>query len=333
MNITIVDIANELNVSYTTVSRALNGKKGVSDALRKKIIEVAAEMGYHPNAIARGLVNKSTMSIALIIPDITNPFFPAIARGVEDVARKHHYNVFLYNTNWEDQRERDCLAAIKRNRVDGIIINPASENNILQIKEVDIPTVFLSTKVTHPESMYVGADNVSGGFIATEHLIECGYKRIAFVGGTTSSYSNNMRLKGYKQALRKHKINIDHNIVKNGKFSTKSGQAITEEMLNSKNPPDAIFAANDIIALGVLQQLRSNNISTPDSFGVVGFDNIYLAGLPQIQLTTIDMPTYYMGKKAFEMLLERLNTPQICTMAEYIIKPKIIIRKTTNAIK
>ncbi len=329
MSVTIVDIAKRAGVSYTTVSRALNGKKGVSAKQRANILAIANAMGYQPNEIARGLVNKSTMSIGLIIPDITNPFFPAIARGIETLARKYHYNVFLYNTSWNSEVEHDCLNALKRNRVDGIIINPSSNLNFQQIEDLAIPTVFLSTKVRRKDSSFVGVDNVHGGFIATKHLIESGYRRIAFIGGTTNSYSNNMRYKGYKKALRQHAIALDKKLVKSGKFATESGKQITAELLKLADPPDAIFAANDIIALGVLEQLQAAGPTLKKGFGVVGFDNIYIAGLPQIRLTTVEIPTYFMGEKAFEMLYEKISNNHIVSSSEYIIKPDLIIRDTT----
>ncbi len=328
MSVTIIDIAKKAGVSYTTVSRALNGKKGVSEKQRNKILAIADQMGYHPNEIARGLVNKSTMSIGLIIPDITNPFFPAIARGIETSARKYNYNVFLYNTNWDPAIERECLMTLKRNRVDGIIINPSSKANLQQIEELGIPTVFLSTKVKRKVTSFVGVDNVYGAFIATEHLIKKGFKRVAFVGGTTDSYSNNMRYKGYKKALRQYGIKLDKKLVKIGKFKSESGKKLTGELLKLADPPDAIFAANDIIALGVLEQLQNTDTQLKNGFGVVGFDNIYIASLPQINLTTVEIPTYFMGEKAFEMLYEKIANDHIVSSSEYIIKPELIVRNT-----
>ncbi len=328
MSVTIIDIAKKAGVSYTTVSRALNGKKGVSAKMRAKILAIADDMGYHPNEIARGLVNKSTMSIGLIIPDITNPFFPAIARGIETSARKYNYNVFLYNTSWDPTIERECLTTLKRNRVDGIIINPSSIANLKQIDELAIPTVFLSTKAKRKATSFVGVDNVFGAFIATEHLIKKGFQRIAFVGGTNDSYSNNMRYKGYKKALRQYGIKLDKKLVKIGKFKSESGKKLTGELFKLAEPPDAIFAANDIIALGVLEQLQTGNSRPKDAFGVVGFDNIYIAGLPQINLTTVEIPTYFMGEKAFEMLYEKIGNDHLISSSEYIIKPELIIRNT-----
>lgn len=329
MSVTIIDIAERIGVSYTTVSRALNGKKGVSEKTRQRIIEEAKKMGYQPNAIARGLVSKSTNTIGLIIPDITNPFFPDVARGVEDASRKVNYNVFLCNSNWDKVREREILEALRQNRVDGIIINPNSYGNVEFLAQLGIPVVYLNTKVDDGESTYIGIDNVKGAMIATEHLIECGYQRIAYIGGTVKSYSNNQRVKGYLTALENQGIEKDQSIIVNGKFETESGYEITKKLLASDNPPDAVFAGNDIIALGVLQCAQEMNLDIPGKFGIVGFDDIYTSSLPQIQLTTVAMPKYFLGKKAFEMLLDKLNSEE-SGVAQYVIKPKLIVRKTTG---
>jgi len=330
MSVTIIDIAKQIGVSYTTVSRALNGKKGVSEKTRQRIIEEAKKMGYQPNALARGLVSKSTNTIGLIIPDITNPFFPDVARGVEDEARKENYNVFLCNSNWDTERELEILEALRQNRVDGIIINPNSFSNIEFINQLGIPVVYLSTRVDEGESTYIGIDNIKGAMIAVDHLVECGYKRIAYVGGTIKSYSNNRRSKGYLMALEKHGIPKDQSIIVNGNFETQAGYEATKKLLESANPPDAVFAGNDIIALGVLQCAQEMGLKIPEDFGIVGFDDIYSSGLPQVQLTTVALPKKFLGKKAFDLLLEKLKEEET-GVVQYAIKPKLVVRKTTKA--
>lgn len=331
MSVTIVDIANKIGVSYTTVSRALNGKKGVGEKTRKRIIEEAERQGYQPNAIARGLVSKSTNTIGLIIPDITNPFFPEVARGVEDASREAGYNVFLCNSNWDRDQERSCLEALRQNRVDGLIINPNSLSNVEFIEKMGIPVVYLNTRIDEGESTYVGVDNVQGAQMATEHLIQCGYKRIAFVGGTIRSYSNNNRLKGYLTALEKQGMEKDSDLIMNGRFETESGYELTKRLFQLPNPPDAVFAGNDIIALGVMQYAQERRLNIPDDFGIIGFDDIYASSLPQIMLSTVAMPKTFLGKKAFEMLLDKIHSEESST-AQYVIKPKLVIRKTTRAI-
>jgi len=332
MSVTIVDIAKKIGVSYTTVSRALNGKKGVGEKTRRRIVEEAEKLGYQPNAIARGLVSKSTNTIGLIIPDITNPFFPEVARGVEDACREAGYNVFLCNSNWDRDQERSCLEALRQNRIDGLIINPNSLSNVEFIEKMGIPVVYLSTRIDEGNSTYVGVDNVQAAQMATEYLHRCGYRRIAFVGGTVRSYSNNNRLKGYLAALEKLGLPRDGDLIMNGRFETESGYEMTRKLFQLQSPPDAVFAGNDIIALGVMQYAQENGLRVPEDFGIIGFDDIYASSLPQIQLTTVAMPKTFMGRKAFEMLLDKIHSEEHST-AQYVIRPKLIIRKTTRCIE
>lgn len=332
MSVTIVDIANKIGVSYTTVSRALNGKKGVGEKTRKKIIEEAKRLGYQPNAIARGLVSKSTYTVGLIIPDITNPFFPEVARGVEDACREAGYNVFLCNSNWDNDQELSCLEALRQNRVDGIIINPNSLSNVEMLEKMGIPVVYLNTRIDESISTYIGIDNVQGGQMATEHLIQCGYKRIGYMGGTIRSYSNNNRLKGYLNALEKYGMGRDNDLIINGKFETEFGYEGARKFFQLSNPPDAIFAANDLIALGVLQYAQEKGLKVPEEFGIIGFDDIYASSLPQIQLSTIAMPKTFLGKKALELLLDKIRSEE-ASSAQYVIKPKLVVRKTTRKIE
>lgn len=331
MSVTIIDIAKKIGVSYTTVSRALNGKPGVNEETRKKILEESKRMNYQPNAIARGLVSKYTNTIGLIIPDISNPYFPAIARGIEDAARLVNYDVFLCNTNWDAEREKSCIQALLQKRVDGIIINPNSSSNLDFISDLNIPIVLLNSKNIRGNHSYINVDNCQGGFLATEHLIKSNYKKIAFVGGTTNSDANNQRLNGYKEALSYYGVETNESYIINGEFNLESGYNLTKQLLSLQNPPDAIFAANDIIALGVMQCIQEFNLDIPTQFGIVGFDDIYSSQLPQIQLSTIQQPTYFIGKKSFEVFLDKVNgNDQDNLVKQILLDLKLIVRKTTS---
>ena len=325
--ITIKDIAKRTGVSYTTVSRALNGKTGVNQSTRELVLAEAKRLGYQPNGIARGLVKKYTNTIGLIIPDITNPFFPAIARGVEDEASKHGYTVFLCNTNWDHKREMDYLKTLQEKRVDGIIIQP-TENNQRDVVHLNIPSVSISTQISKGSENYVGVDNEKGGFLATEHLIKMGYSRIAFIGGKVA-FTNEQRLDGYKRALKTFGFTIDESIISYGDFTTKSGFEQMHVLLRQSTPPDAVFAGNDLIALGVMNAVQEFGLNIPMDIGVIGFDNIYFAKLPQIQLTTIAQPIYEMGKIAFELLYANIKNKDKGSQKKVVLEPELILRKTT----
>jgi LacI family transcriptional regulator len=336
---TIKDIARIVNCSYATVSRALNNKPGINSKTRERILEVAKDLGYQPNAIARGLVMQKTHTIGLIIPDIVNPFFPEIARGVEDIASVHGYTVFLCNTNWNLEKEAVYLNALQEKRVDGIIIKPASDADSQfapghsRLDDINLPIVIFSGQSSTGRHSYIEIDNLRGGFIAAKHLIEAGYRRIAFIGGRESSHSNAERMKGYRMALTAYELPVDESLILNHDFYGESGFALMEQLLKLPEPPDAVFTGNDIIALGVLECLQRHRIRVPDDFGVIGFDNIIFAGYPQIQLTTVAQPKYLMGQHAAEILLNEISGIETDGIKKTILEPELVIRRTTRKLK
>ncbi|NLU53668.1 MAG: LacI family transcriptional regulator [Clostridiaceae bacterium] len=332
MQVTIKDIAKKTGVSYATVSRALNGRSGVKEDTRELILEVARKMGYQPNAIARGLVLKHTHTLALVIPDITNPFFPEIARGVEDAASLLGYSVFLCNTNWEANKEKLYLKTLQEKRVDGIILHPSHDVQDNHFLDFQVPVVLLNKIPNVVEYSSIEVDNVMGGFIATKHLIEAGYKKIAFIGGSENSPSNAERKEGYKLALRKYKLPIDESLILSGKFNSESGYHNLKKLIYSGNTPDAVFGGNDVIALGVLHCAQEHGLRIPEDFGIIGFDDIPYASLPQIQLTTIEQPKYQMGRHAIELLMRAIKEEKADEVKRIILEPKLKARKTTREV-
>ncbi|KUO75921.1 MAG: hypothetical protein APF77_17220 [Clostridia bacterium BRH_c25] len=330
MEVTIKDIAKKIGISYATVSRALNNRAGVNAETREIVLEAAREMGYQPNAIARGLVMKYTNTIALIIPDITNPFFPEIVRSVEDAANEQGYNIFLCNTNWDIEKEQAYLKLLQEKRVDGIILKPASDSEENDFGNITVPLVLLDRTSQNDSYSCIEVDDKRGGFLATKHLIESGYKRIAFIGGKPDSYTDAQRKEGYKQALGRYKYEIDETIIINGSFKTRSGYEIMNDLIKSGNIPDAVFAGNDVIALGVMQSAGENGLKMPEELGIVGFDDIDYAKLPQIQLTTIAQPKYQIGKRAVELLLKEINEKENQKSKIVILEPELIVRSTTR---
>lgn len=332
MQVTIKDIAKKTGVSYATVSRALNGRSGVKEDTRALILEEARKMGYQPNAIARGLVLKHTHTLALVIPDITNPFFPEIARGVEDAASLMGYSVFLCNTNWDAEKEQLYLKTLQEKRVDGIILHPAYNVGENHYVDFQVPVVLLNKIPNVVEYSSIEVDNVRGGFLATKHLIEAGYKRIAFIGGSESSPSNAERKDGYRLALNKYKIPVDESLIISGKFKSESGYDNMKKLIDSGNMPDAVFGGNDVIALGVLHCAQEHGLRVPEDIGIIGFDDIPYASLPQIQLTTIEQPKYQMGKHAVDLLMRAFKTEEGSEVKRIILEPKLKARKTTREV-
>lgn len=332
METTIKHIAQITKVSYATVSRALNNKKGVKAETRTLVLSAAKKLNYQPNAIARGLVKKETYSVGLVIPDITNPFFPEVARGIEDQANEAGYSIFLCNTNWEDSREIRSIRVLTEKRVDGIIIAPtASRLDFLEeILPRGMPVVFVSSAAKNSAHSSVVIDNILGGFLATSHLIEAGYRDIGFIGAPNDSLTLDERLEGYKMALRKHNLIINDDFIQLGDFRRETGYNIIKRMVGEGEYPRAVFAENDLLALGVIQGARELGLLVPEDVAVVGFDDIPFAAFPEIQLTTICQPKHDMGKIAFDLLLERMTDKESGIRKKRIIlEPELVVRRSS----
>jgi LacI family transcriptional regulator len=331
---TIKDIAKVAGLSYSSVSRALNGLKGVSEDTRKKVLEIAESLEYTPNAVARGLVQKQTGTLGLILPDITNPFYPEIARGVEERASLAGYNTFLCNTNYDLSKEKSYLLNLLENRVDGIILAPVSSQSNLfeERKHMPVPFVYLGNTPQKTKYSFVLTDNIRGGYLATRTLIERGYRRIGFISGNDEGSPVGGRFSGYKEAMDRYNIEVNDDYIRFGNWRLQSGYEIIKQMIDSGVFPEAVFAGNDILAMGILQGIKERGLSVPDDIAVIGFDDIPYASWPAIDLSTIRQPKSRMGKSAVEILLERLqmgkgqNRPPITQ--KIILDPKLILRGT-----
>lgn len=329
MDATIKDIARQLNVSYATVSRALNDKQGVKAETKKRILEEARRLNYRPNAIARGLVKKQTHSLGLIIPDITNPFYPEVARGVEDAAQETGFSVFLCNTNWEKSRELKYIELLISRRVDGLIIATAHESTEpLQRFLRGVPVVYVSTTGVADFESYVTIDNVKGGYLATELLIKTGKTPVAFIGSTEDSHTLQERLEGYKRALQFYGQPLDERYIRFGDFKRETGSRFIKNMVREGVKPKGVFGENDLLAIGIIQGAKEIGLSIPEDLAVVGFDDIPLASFPEINLSTVVQPKYEMGRYAVEILLRRVSyeNPQSCPRQRLILEPRLIRR-------
>ncbi|GAB4368584.1 MAG: LacI family DNA-binding transcriptional regulator [Spirochaetales bacterium] len=331
MDATIKDIARIVNVSYATVSRALNNKHGVNPETRKRILEEARRLNYRPNAIARGLVKRQTHSIGLLIPDITNPFYPEVARGVEDAAQEAGYSVFLCNTNWERDRELRYLDLLTSRRVDGLIIAPVSETTEPLRKHFRaVPAVYVGTTFVAEDESYVTIDNVKGGYLATELLIQEGRTPVAFIGSSEDSHTLKERLEGYKRALRDYGQPVDERYIRFGDFKRETGSRFIKNMVLEGVRPRGVFGENDLLAIGILQGAREIGLSVPEDLAVVGFDDIPLTSFPEISLTTIAQPKYEMGRYAVDILLRRIGREGRGPFPRQrlILEPKLVRRNS-----
>ncbi len=326
--ITIKDIAERAGVSYATVSRALNNRSDVSSETRKLIMELAAEMGYQPNAIARSLVKRKSMNIALIVPDVSNPFFADITMAVNSAAENAGYTTMVCNTGWDQQKEQEKLRIMVEQRVDGIILKPTGFFKPETLEAYNVPIVVF-WHAGDDDLSYIEVDHEAGSRLAVQHLVDRGYKRIAYIGGQETSPSNQIRLLAYQQTLQENGLVVDPKLISFGGFRLESGYERFGRMMQLPKPPDAVFCSNDIIALGVLQYAREHNIRVPEDFGIIGFDDINYASLPQILLSTVSQPRDKLGEEALNALIREMEAFPDRTRQRILVAPELKVRSTT----
>lgn len=326
--ITIKDIAEKAGVSYATVSRALNGRPDVSEVTRSRVFELAEKMGYQPNAIARSLVKRKSMIIALIVPDVSNPFFADITMAVNAAAEQAGYTTMVCNTGWDPVKEREKLRIMVEQRVDGIILKPTAFIRPGALEALNVPVV-LFWHAMPDELSYIEVDHEAGSRMAVRHLIERGYKHIAYIGGQETSPSNQIRLLAYQQTLQENGLAVDPHLISFGSFNMAGGYQRMSSMMNLPEPPDAVFCGNDIIGMGVLQYARENGVRVPEDFGIIGFDDISYASLPLINLSTVSQPRKKLGEQALQALLQEIDVFPARTRQRILVEPELKVRSTT----
>lgn len=334
--VTIKDVARAARVSYSTVSRALNEKYGVKAETRKAIARVAKEMGYMPNGIARGLVSRRTHSIGLILPDISNPFYPAVAGGIEDAAMERGSGVFLCNTNWDRERELRYIRLLSERRADGIIISPISgEDGYFKdlLEKLPVPVVYVSNAPKGSKRSSVTIDDSYGGLLATQHLIEQGYETIGFIGAKVGSSTVDDRLLGYKTALTQAGLPVDERWIWLEDFTSQSGYQTIRRLIRAGSYPRAIFAENDLLAIGIIQGIKEQGLRIPEDIALVGFDDIPVAALEDVGLSTVVQPKREMGRIATDLLFAEMDAAESDGAPEgtqVVLEPELIIRDTSS---
>ena len=333
MNPTIKDVAELVGVHPSTVSRVINDDSRISEKTREKVFLIIKKLGYTPNAIARGLKTKRTHTLGMLIPDITNPFFAEIARGVEDAANKNDFNIILCNTDDRLKKERTYLEILRGKRVDGLILGTAhiKDKSILELEKNNFPYILVSRNIEELDKNCVIVDDEAGGIMATEYLIKLGHRRIAHITGPLKIRSALNRLKGYKLALKKYGIEYRDELVGEGDFRIKGGYQVMKRFLKLAEPPTAIFAANDLLALGAMQAIQKKNFHIPEDFSVIGFNDIELASFVYPPLTTIRQPMLEMGALAVKMLIKIIEEGEF-NQGKVILKPELIVRESCKKI-
>lgn len=334
---TIYDVAKKAGVSIATVSRVLNNSELVSEKTKQKVKMAIEELNYTPNIIASALTKKSTLTIGLLIPDISNPFYSELSRGVEDACNDFGFNTVICNTDYCIQKETAYINLLRQKSVDGFIITTAHYNdeNVINLATDNVPLVLLDRNIEKSDGYdidVVCSDNVTSGYLATNHLIQLGHKSIACFLGPPQIEVNIERARGYVKAIKEACLKIVPELVAYGDFKLDFGYKKTLELLNRGLRPTAFFAANDLIALGIIRALKSVGFSVPADISVVGCDNTILAELTDPQLTTINQPIREMGYCATEILIKKLKGER-SKSEKIIFNTELVVRKSTSVCK
>ncbi len=333
--VNIKDIAKIANVSHTTVSRALNDKSRIRKETKEKILSIARELGYRPNFIAKSLVLRRTKTLGLVITNIANPFYTELAQGIEKTATRFGYNIILCSTQSDISTEKQHIEMLRSKGVDGIIFSSAhmEDPNIVALAEEEFPIALVNRRTYHPvvkeKVDYVGVDNILGGFLAVEHLIRLGHKRIGMIGGSAESSVGIERIEGGKKALQTYGLEQKSEYLLEGNFLKRSGYEKGKQFLKMVEIPTAIFVANDYMALGVYQALLEEGVRIPEDIALIGFNDIEFSSIQGIELTTIGQKKFEMGAVVVEMLVERIEKGNGRGPAkEVLLMPELIIRRT-----
>lgn len=332
MSSTLKDIAEKTGVSVSTVSRVLhdNTKKyKISDETQERVKNVAKEMGYRINTLARGLRLQKTYEIGVIVPDIANPFFSAVVKSLAAELRKGGYNFIVYDTDEDISIERSAIKSLLEKRVDGLIIASVGQefSHIRKVRETNIPLVMIDRCFDFLDIDSVSVDNVKGSLYAVNHLIKEGHNRIAFIQGLPGTYANETRLQGYKQALDEAEIKIDEHLIVGDDFRSLNGYLETKHLLKLASPPTAIFTAGDLIALGALEACRENGVRIPNDISLVTFDDPVFTSYLSPALTAIEQPIAKMSEMAVAMLYRRMRNPND-ERRKVLLEPKLNIRNS-----
>src|SRR5215207_6395288 len=328
---TIREVAESAGVSYATVSHVINNTRLVSPETRERVVTAMDALHYRPNALARSLRQGKTNTIGLVLPDSANPFFAEISRSIEDEAFKKGYSVFLCNTELDTQRELFYVDVLSKKQVDGIIFIAAGDqtDSVDFLLRRSMPLVMIDRNVPKVEADAVFTDNQLGGFLATQHLLELGHIRIACIAGPSSITPSAERIIGYRKALEQAGISYDENLLVRGDYHAQSGMEITHSLLKMTPRPTAIFALNDLMAIGALRAATEAGYSIPKDVAVVGYDDLDISRFTNPPLTTIAHPKKEIGTQAVHLLVDRMSHKSR-PPSHLVLPPELIIRRSTQ---
>jgi DNA-binding LacI/PurR family transcriptional regulator len=337
MTVSIKDIARAADVSHSTVSRALSDSPLVSVETKSRIQRLARQMGYSPDAQARSLVMGRTQTIGVVVTAVTDPFIAEIVQAVERTARDHEYSVILASSSSESEREIAAVEMLQSKRVDGVIVTSSRIGALYQehLERLRVPVVLINSRRQErgAYTFSVMVDNRHGGYLATEHLLQLGHRRIAYISGPAGHSDDMERQAGYEEALTGVGIAPDPALVVQGSGRMEGGAMALTTLMALKVPPSAVFCYNDVTAAGLLHAAWHAGLSLPKDLAVVGFDDIPLASYLRPPLTTVAQPTPMMGERAVQMVLSLMSNgrPRLADVSNVVVQGELIVRDSSGA--
>lgn len=328
---TIGDVAKRAGVSTMTVSRVINNSGYISQETRQRVERAIDELGYVPNALARSLRFKQTKTLALVLTDITNPFFTTLARGVEDAASEQGFSVMFCNTDESQEEEAEYLRVIVQKQVDGVLLVPAASasESARFLRERQVPFVVLDRRIRGEVVDNVRGDSEQGAYDLTAHLLSLGHQRIGFLSGPPAVTTAADRVAGYRRALQDAGVTLDETQIVSGPYTLDSGFALARALLSGPTPPTALVAANNFIAIGALRGARSAGFCVPQDVSLVAFDDLPEQMIIDPFFTVASQPAYEMGQQGTALLLQRLAGTGPDELQEIILPTQLIVRESS----
>ncbi|MEZ4660725.1 MAG: LacI family DNA-binding transcriptional regulator [Caldilineaceae bacterium] len=330
---TIQDVATHAGVAPITVSRVLNHSGYVSEATRQRVEAAAAELDYVPNLLARGLRSNRTNTLALVLTDITNPFWTTVARGVEDAARARGFSVILCNTDENEAKQEQYVDVLIRKRMDGFLLAPRSTPDPIHKiqKQANAPVVVLDRRIADA-SGGSGLRRFLWRFVCVSALFDLGHRHIGVLSGPQTVSTSVERVAGCMAALQEVNVASDPALIRYGEYTVESGYAMMQQLLGVTPNPTAIFATNNFIAIGALRQLREAGLHVPDDISLVGFDDLPLSWNTEPFLTVAVQPAYEIGQQAANLLMDRIAQQDEAEPREIILPAELVIRQSCRAV-
>lgn len=322
------DVAKKASVSPATVSRVLRQPDLVNKKTREKVLRVIDELNYKPHMIASQFRTQETKTILVIVPDITRPFFSEVLRGIEHTAVKNGYQVILGDTENNIEREKEYVELMYKKQADGVLLLTArmDSKSLKQLADA-FPMVLACEYVDELDIPTVSIDNISGARKLTDHLINAGHKKIAYISGPMNVILSRDRLRGFQQAMAQYDLPVDPSYIQEGDYEIESGYNQMVKLLALEDPPTAVFVFNDEMALGTIKAVQDHGLKVPEDIAVVGFDNLKMATIFSPQMTTIDQPKYEIGQRATDMLLTLMKGGSL-KKKKIVMKDELIIRES-----